>query len=82
MLLGVPATSSLFTLLVFVGALAARAVVVPLCCYPPVRVCVQDSDLFGGTTGACSTYGNPCLSSRMDFECMSLEVWAFKPRGF
>ena len=48
----------------------------------PLLCRAQDADLFGGTSGASSTYGNVGLSQRMEFECMSLEVWAFKPRGF
>lgn len=35
-----------------------------------------DDDLMRGSSGACETYGSPCLASGEEFECVVLELWA------
>jgi hypothetical protein len=37
-----------------------------------------DADLEYGTSGECVTFGNPCLASGDEFECVVLELWGFE----
>eukprot|EP01112_Ceratiomyxa_fruticulosa_P016458 TRINITY_DN4981_c0_g1_i1.p1 TRINITY_DN4981_c0_g1~~TRINITY_DN4981_c0_g1_i1.p1 ORF type:complete len:818 (+),score=190.30 TRINITY_DN4981_c0_g1_i1:195-2648(+) len=36
-----------------------------------------DADFLKGSSGACDTFGSPCLASSDDFECLHLEIWGF-----
>jgi len=36
-----------------------------------------DGDLMFGTSGACESFGNPCLASTAEFGIAQLEVWGF-----
>ncbi len=37
-----------------------------------------DSELKDGTSGACKTFGSPCIASEEDFEVAHLELWEFQ----
>ncbi|KAJ8906107.1 hypothetical protein NDN08_002606 [Rhodosorus marinus] len=38
-----------------------------------------DSDFLHGTSDESQTFGNHCLCSSVEFECVSLEAWGFEP---
>lgn len=34
-----------------------------------------DAELLAGNSGACGTFGSPCLASKEEFRIMGVEVW-------
>jgi hypothetical protein len=37
-----------------------------------------DGELLHGSSGACGTFGSPCLASREEFKVAALELWGLQ----